>query len=104
MRYYGEIGYSVSVETSPGVWTQEITTRNYYGDVIRNTQRWDKGVSINDDRTINNSISIIADPFAYQNFHAIKYVKWMGTKWKVNSIEVQRPRIILGIGGVWNEE
>ncbi len=103
MRFYGKVGYSETVETAPGVWTDQITERNYYGDVMRNNTRWDKGESINDNRTVNNSISIIADPYAYQMFHAIKYVEWMGTKWKVSSVEVQRPRLILGIGGVWNE-
>ena len=101
-KFYGIIGYSVTEETSPGVWTESITERNYYGDVIRNTRRWQPGEGLNDNLTINNIISIVADPFAYQHFHAIRYVKWMGASWKIDNIEVQRPRLILTIGGVYN--
>jgi len=101
-KFYGVIGYSVTEETSPGVWTESITERNYYGDVIRNTRRWQSGEGLNDNLTINNIISIVADPFAYQHFHAIRYIKWMGTSWKIDNIEVQRPRLILTIGGVYN--
>lgn len=101
-KFYGIIGYSVTEETSPGVWTESITERNYYGDVIRNTRRWQPGEGLNDNLTINNIISIVADPFAYQHFHAIRYIKWMEASWKIDNIEVQRPRLILTIGGVYN--
>jgi len=101
-KFYGIIGYSVTEETSPGVWTESITERNYYGDVIRNTRRWQPGEGLNDNLTINNIISIVADPFAYQHFYAIRYIKWMGASWKIDNIEVQRPRLILTIGGVYN--
>ena len=102
-KWYGVIGYAETKETSPSVWKEVITERNYVGDVIRNTSRWSTTqVSTNDDLNINNQISIIADPFAYQNFHSMKYIEFMGTKWKINSVEVQYPRLILSIGGVYN--
>lgn len=103
-KFYGEIGYTETIETSPGVWEETITKRNYSGDVIKNTGRWQTGENLNDNLTINNAISIIADPFAYQNFHAMRYVVWMGISWKITNIEVQRPRLILTIGGVYNGE
>ena len=59
---------------------------------------------VNDDLNINMTLSIVADPFAYQNFHQIKYAEYMGSKWKVSSIEVQYPRLILTLGGVYNGE
>jgi hypothetical protein len=98
------IGYAETTETAPGVWSEGITERCYYGDVIRNTQRWQSGETLNDDLIISNKISIVADPFAYQNFHTMRYVKWMGASWKINEIDVQRPRLILTIGGVYNAE
>lgn len=103
-KFYGKIGYAEASETSPGVWTDGITERNYTGDVIKNTRRWQSSENLNDDLVINNTISILADPFAYQHFHSIKYVEWMGALWKVTNIEVQRPRLILTIGGVYNGE
>jgi len=103
-KFYGIIGYAETSETAPGVWTEGITERNYSGDVIKNTGRWQSGAKVNDNLTINNSISIVADPFAYQHFHAMRYVNWMGVSWKVTNVEVQRPRLILTIGGVYNGE
>jgi hypothetical protein len=101
-RFYGLIGYAETKETSPGVWTEVITERNYYGDVIKNSRRLQAGENLNDDLTVNNQISIVADPFAYQNFHTMRYIKWMGASWKITTVDVQRPRLILSIGGVYN--
>ena len=103
-KFYGAIGFMESQETSPGVWEGVITERNYFGDVVRNTSQWQKGEPLNDDITISNTISIVSDPYAYQNFHTMKYVVWMGASWKITSIEVQRPRLLLTIGGVYNGE
>jgi hypothetical protein len=104
-KFYGAIGYGETSEKSPGVWVEEtITERSYTGDVLKNSRRWQAGESLNDNLTINNQISIVADPFAYQNFCTMKYIKWMGTLWKITQVDVQRPRLILTIGGVYNGE
>lgn len=98
-RYYGTIGFSAgSAETVPGVWDEVIVERPYYGDVVRNVRRLQSGEYVNDNATVTNEISIVSDPYALQNFHAMRYVAWMGTKWKVTSVEVQYPRLILSIG------
>lgn len=101
-KFYGAIGYAETSETSPGVWTEVITERNYSGDVLKISRRWQAGENLNDDLTVNNEISIVADPFAYQNFHTMRYIKWMGASWKIVKIDVQRPRLVLSIGGVYN--
>lgn len=101
-KYFGRIGYAETVETVPGVWEEVIQERQYYGDVIRNARRWENGESLNDNLVVSNSISIVADDYAYQHFAYIRYVEWMGVLWKPSSVEVQRPRIILQIGGVYN--
>ena len=102
-KFYGVIGYATSVEIRPGVWKDEITERNYAGDLIRNTSRWSgSSDSTIDDLNISNQISILADPYAYQNFHSMKYTKFMGTKWKITNVEVQYPRLTLTLGGVYN--
>ena len=101
-KFYGAIGYATTVETSPGIWGEKITERMYAGDLGRNTRRLQSGSQVNDDLTIANEISIVADPYAYQNFHAMRYVEFMGTKWKVSNVEVQFPRLILTTGGVYN--
>lgn len=102
-KFYGSIGYGEMHETKPGIWEKEITERTYFGDVIQFNLRTESSRNLNDDLNINNKISIVADPFAYENFHMILYVLWMGIKWKVTNVEVQHPRLILTIGGVYNE-
>lgn len=101
-KFYGKVGYAVSCETTSGVWTDTIRELTYCGDVTRVKSRWENGESRNDDLTINNEFSIVADAYAYQNFARIKYIEWMNVKWKVTQAEVQRPRLILQIGGVYN--
>jgi hypothetical protein len=102
-KFYGVVGYAETVETAPGVWTEQITERPYFGDVVRNLRRLQTPSTLNDDVNISNEISIVTDPYANQNFHAIRYVEYMGTKWKVPSVEVQYPRLILTLGGVYHE-
>ena len=101
-KWYGAIGYAATIEARPGVSKQKITERSYYGDFIRNIRRLQDAGKVNDDLNVSNEISIIADPFAYQNFHTMRYVTYMGVKWKISSVEVQYPRLILTIGGVYN--
>lgn len=103
MKWCGSIGFSETKETKPGVWTSVVTEHKYYGDLIRNNRRLQSSSdSLNDDITISNQISIVADPYAYSNFHTIKYCEFMGTRWKVTDVDVQYPRLILSLGGVYN--
>lgn len=103
-KFYGAIGYGEAVETPPGsgVWIDQITEHPYYGDVDRNTRQLQEGDNLNDDLTVSNSISIVADAYANDHFFAIRYIKWAGALWTVSDVEVQRPRLILRLGGVYN--
>lgn len=101
-KFYGKIGFAESGETTPGVWEELIVERNYYGEVVRNTRRLVTSNHLNDNIDISNEISIIADPYAKDNFHSMRYVEFMGTAWEVNSVEVQYPRLILSLGGVYH--
>lgn len=103
-KFYGKIGYAITDETVPGVWSEEITIRNYFGDVIRNTRKLQSTSELNDDINISNQISIVADSFAYNNFHSMRYAEFMGAKWKITDVEVSHPRLILTIGGLYNGE
>lgn len=101
-KYFGVIGYGASTEAAPGVWEDVITEKSYYGDVIRNTRRFDDSQKVNGDLTVGNSISIVSDAYANENFFAIRYISWQGALWTVSDVEVQRPRLILRLGGVYN--
>lgn len=103
-RFCGMIGYGITEETSPGVYEPRTVERMYYGDVTRNNRNWENGEGLNDDFNISNVFSIVADQFAYANLYAMKYVEYLGTKWKIKSVDVERPRLILTVGGVYNGE
>lgn len=102
MRYYGAVGYDITEETAPDVWTSHIVEVMYRGDVRRMVRRLVADDEVNDDVNISNEISIVADAFALQNFQNIRYIVWNGVKWKVRSITVDRPRLTLEIGGLYN--
>ncbi len=102
-KFYGIIGFSENKETRPGIWEEEVTERKYYGDILQFSRKWESGEHLNDNLNINNKISIVADPFACQNFQTMRFIEWMDTKWKITNIEIQYPRLILTIGGIYNE-
>lgn len=101
-KFRGTIGFSSFVETAPGVHQQQFTERTYTGEFLRDVRQVSQGVSINDDVNLSSQISIIADPFAFENIAAMRYVTWLGTKWKVKSVEHQFPRLIVRLGEVFN--
>src|SRR5687768_9525038 len=103
-RFCGEIGYGETreKEDQPGVYEDVITERTYYGDVLQTTARTLDGEKINEDVVVTNSIRIVADEFANGNFTAIRYVRWMGALWEIDTVEVQSPRLLLRLGGVYN--
>ena len=104
MRFFGKVGYQIETEDTDSVWVKTMVAKSYFGDVIRNNTRRDTGDTINDQVDVNNRISIVADPFAFENFQNMKYVEWLKQLWNIKSIELQPPRIILEVGGVYNGE
>lgn len=101
-KWYGIIGFADNVEVEPGLWEDSIVEKSYYGDLIRNTRKLQNSGEINDNISISNQISILADPYANENFFKMRYAKFMGAEWKITDVEVQYPRLILSLGGVWN--
>jgi hypothetical protein len=102
-RFAGLVGFAgAQVENPPGVWKETLVERSYFGDVIRNSRGLQEAQKVNLDLTVGNSISIVADAYANENFHAIRYVAWMGSFWVVSNVEVERPRLVLRLGGVYN--
>lgn len=102
-KFYGPVGYADTVETAPGVHEEKITERMYSGDLLRNTGLIQSAETLNDNINVANEISIVADPFARENFHRMRYVVFMGAKWKITKVEVGYPRLILTIGGLYHE-
>lgn len=103
-KFSGKIGYMKTVETEPGVWEETAIEKHYYGDLVKNTSRMTNGDSTNSSIVVNNNISIVADAFASENFQHMCYVCFMNSKWKITNVEVNYPRIILTLGGLYHEQ
>lgn len=101
-KWYGAIGFATTVEVKPGIWAEQIVEDNYSGDLLSNFRKLQGSSEVNDNVNIANKISIIANPFAVNNFHSMRYAVYMGAKWKVTDVEVQYPRLILTLGGLYN--
>jgi hypothetical protein len=104
-RFYGKIGFAETVEGTGdriGIDEDIIVEKPYYGDVLRNSRKYERGESVLDELTVDNRFSIMADAYARNNFYKMKYVQWNGALWKITSVEEARPRLILTIGGVYN--
>ena len=102
-KFSGKVGYIKTIETEPGVWEETAIEKQYYGDIVKDTSRYTSNGSTNDDITISNSISIVADKFASENYLHMRYVEYMNSKWKISNVELAYPRIILSIGGLYHE-
>jgi hypothetical protein len=101
-KWSGLVGYACQKEVSPGVWKECIISRKYYGDIIRNNRSLQNNNQINDGIGIANTISLVSDPYALKNFHTIRYVEFMGTKWKALTVDVEYPRLTITLGGIYN--
>lgn len=101
-KFYGRVGYAEQAEVKPGVVEDVITERMYYGDVVRDTRNLSEGENFHKDLSVSNEIRIVADAYALDHFFALRYVEWAGELWTVSSVEVQRPRLLLRLGEVYN--
>lgn len=102
-KWFGKIGFALPTrEVEPGIWNSSVEEREYYGDVTSGRWKRQSSGEINDNINLANVLSILADSFAFENHSYIVYVEILGSKWKISDVELQYPRMILSIGGVWN--
>ena len=103
-KFSGMIGFVKNAETyeGSGVWIEETIERPYRGDVINDVMRWKDSTLVNESLNISNKFSIVADAFAMQNIGNMRYVDYLGTKWKIMTVEINRPRIVIYLGGLYN--
>jgi hypothetical protein len=101
-KFHGAVGFSSVTETADGVMEDVITEKTYFGDVLRNSSAQREAGRVNDDVRLQHSISIVSDDYANSHVFAMRYVLWSGIRWTVISVEVQSPRLLLTLGGVYN--
>lgn len=102
VKYAGLVYYTTQLETKPGVWKDSVKEHFMRGDVLRKASSSQNGDKVNSDVSLNHRVSLIADEYALGNYHDIKGIQINGRVWQVESIEVQRPRLIVTLGGLLN--
>lgn len=101
-KFYGNVAFAIQAETEPGIWEDIIETRPYKGDVLANRRKFDaSSETVNDEFSLANRFSLVSDTFLYSHLPAIRYIEYLGSKFKVTSVEIERPRVILSVGGVY---
>lgn len=103
MKWFGKIAFADQVDDGTGIWENKIVERDYFGDILQNSKR-NQVTEINQDITVTNQLSVIADPYLLDSFHKILYVTFMGSKWRVSEVQVGYPRLTLSFGSLYNEE
>lgn len=102
-KFYGKIGYIKTTESKPGIWSENEITKDSYGDIINSSNKYTTdNSSTNDNIDISMVLSIILDEYIINNLRYIKFVEYMGVKWKVTKFEIKHPRILLTLGGIYN--
>lgn len=101
-RFYGKVGFGQTQDQGNGVHTQVVYYRYYYGDEVQNYKSTDNSQQVNSEFRTSTSISILSDSHASENLSAIRYVEWRGVLWKVTGVDIERPRLLLRTGGVYN--
>lgn len=103
-KYSGLVGYVTEEEISPGVWQPKNNSRKMRGDIIRQTSNNQNDMKVNNDTTLSHRVSLVGDAYAFSNYYDIKWIDIDGYRWKVSSVEVQRPRIIVSLGGPYTAQ
>lgn len=101
-KFFGEIGFAEQVETSPGIWEDQIIEKQYYGDIFRESRRFSTTDQVLDRINLSNQISILADGYLTDNIQNLRYVRWLGGLWKISYVELKFPRLVLEMTGVYN--
>lgn len=101
-RFHGFIGYGIQKETTPGVYQDIIIEREVYGDIKKNGVRSTNQGNVNNDITLSNIVSVVTNSYFKDNCQHIRYVKINNQYWSVTHVELNYPRSILTLGGVYN--
>lgn len=107
MRFAGLVGYIETEETSPGIHLPVETTRKMRGDVLSaKTQNSQDGrtteTSLYKDIRLSHRFSLVGDAYSFKNYMYLKWIIVEGHKWEVSSVEIQSPRLLISIGGLYN--
>lgn len=100
-RFSGKLGFVMTRETEEGVWLENSVELRVKGTIHSLYVRNDNSSSANTNLRLTNEISILMDTKIEEYLETLKYVVWKGSKWEVQSIGVNYPRLTINLGGLY---
>lgn len=100
-RFSGKLGFVITHETEEGVWLENVVELQVKGTIRSLYVRNDNSASANTNLRLTNEISILMDTKIETYLETLKYVVWKGSKWEVQSIGVNYPRMTINLGGLY---
>lgn len=100
-RFSGKLGFVMTRETEEGVWFEDVVEIPVKGTIRSLWVRNDNNASVNTDLRLTNEISVLMDTKIKTHLETLKYVVWKGSKWEVQSIGVNYPRLTINLGGLY---
>lgn len=100
-RFSGKLGFVSTRETEEGVWLDDKIELPVKGTIRSLYVRNDNSSSANTNLRLTNEVSILLDTKIQTYLETLKYVVWKGSKWEVQSIGVNYPRLTIHLGGLY---
>lgn len=100
-RFSGKLGFVMTHETEEGVWLENIFELPVKGTIRNLYVRNDNASSVNTNLRLTNEISILLDSKIQTYLETLRYVVYKGSKWEVQSIGVNYPRLTINLGGLY---
>ena len=100
-RFSGKLGFVMTRETEEGVWLEDVVEIPVKGTIRSLWVRNDNNASVNTVLRLTNEISVLMDTKIKTHLETLKYVVWKGSKWEVQSIGVNYPRLTINLGGLY---
>ena len=100
-RFSGKLGFVMTRETEEGVWLDDVVELPVKGTIRSLYARNDNSSSVNTNLRLTNEISVLMDTKIKIYLETLKYVVWKGSKWEVQSVGVNYPRLTINLGGLY---
>lgn len=98
-RFSGKLGFVITRETEEGVWLEDFVELPVKGTIRNLYVRNDNSSSANTNLRLTNEISVLMNSNIETYLETLKYVVWKGSKWEVQSIGANYPRLTINLGG-----
>jgi len=101
-RFWGNIGINRGTQTTaPGIIENVIEEMKVKGEIRNVKASWSQQ-AMNDGIRMQHLLSVVTPEDSEIDFNEVVYIVWQGRKWAVTSIQYNRPRVELTMGGLYN--